>query len=278
MNKEVFLKEKKNNQFSLNIKDGVNNGKLEFSLAKWETKTLKKKCGKITLFRSSSSLIAEQLIKKFNQIIKKENFFWVQLDSINVYSSSKNINQVFFKNGFQISNKYLSWVLKKKQVNLKLIKLLSDKNLFKIAKKKDIKKLSNFTEKYPDPGRYVTKKNFRKYGIKLYKSWVTNSIKDNNKKVFFYEKNNKILAYQAISYNYKKKIMTLGILRNSKEIPSLGTLILINSIKFFLKQKKLTMLNTRSSEFNIEINKINLSLGMKMKSKGINFQRFYKII
>mgnify|MGYP000253280830 FL=1 len=39
MNKEVFLKEKKNNQFSLNIKDGVNNGKLEFSLAKWETKT-----------------------------------------------------------------------------------------------------------------------------------------------------------------------------------------------------------------------------------------------
>ena len=95
MNKEVFLKEKKNNQFSLNIKDGANNGKLEFSLAKWETKTLKKKCGKITLFKSSSSLIAEQLIKTFNQIIKKENFFWVQLDSINIYSRSKNILSAF---------------------------------------------------------------------------------------------------------------------------------------------------------------------------------------
>ena len=50
MNKEVFLKEKKNNQFSLNIKDGVNNGKLEFSLAKWETKTLKKNCASGAIF------------------------------------------------------------------------------------------------------------------------------------------------------------------------------------------------------------------------------------
>ena len=278
MNKKISFKEKKNNQFSLNIKNGINRGKLEFSLAKWETKTLKKKCGKITLFSFSNSSIAEQLIKEFNQIMKKENFFWVQLDSMNIYSKLKNINQVFLKNGFQISNKYLSWILKKKQVNLKLIKLLPKKNPFKIAKKRDLKKLSIFTEKYPDPGRYVVKKNFRKYGIKLYKSWLTNSIKDNYKKVFFYEKNNKVHAYQAISYNYEKKMMTLGILRNSKKIPSLGMLVLINSIKFFLKQKKVIMLNTRSSEFNNEINKINLSLGMKIKLKGTNFQRFYKNI
>ena len=52
MNKEVFLKEKKNNQFSLNIKDGANNGKLEFSLAKWETKTLKKNVEKSSLIKT----------------------------------------------------------------------------------------------------------------------------------------------------------------------------------------------------------------------------------
>ena len=46
MNKKIFFKEKKNNQFSLNIKNGINHGKLEFSLAKWETKTLKKKMWK----------------------------------------------------------------------------------------------------------------------------------------------------------------------------------------------------------------------------------------
>lgn len=270
--KEIDNKKK----FLLKIENKTNIAILVLEKANWETSVLKKRCLKIIFLYFSNLKIGNDLLKKFKQFIKKENYFWTQIDDKNIFPKNKKITNFLLRKGFELSNKYLFWEMKKKDLNKKLLKSTSNRIKFKIAKKNNIGELKNFTKKYPFPGRYVLKKKFRKYGIKLYSSWVSNSVISKNQKVYFYKENNNIESYQAINFDYKEKIMILGILRNSKKIPTLGTFALLNSLRKFMINNKVNFLQTKSSLFNNEINKINYLLGMRVKYKGINLEYFNK--
>jgi hypothetical protein len=241
--------------------------------AMWETLILKKKCVKITDVFFSNNTIGEKVLNQVIKFIKKNNIFWVQFDS---NSSPPFLENLFIKNGFEISNRYLVWKSSITDLDLNFIKNQSSKRLvIKTAYRKDVKKIQSFSKCYPLPGRFVLNDKFYNNGIKLYSSWIKNSILDKNQKTFFYELNNIIHAYQNILVNKKEQTLVLGLLRNSQKIPSLGVHILINSLNYGIS-KKLKYFMTRSSTFNQDINSINQKLGMKIISSGMNLDYFNK--
>tara|TARA_B100000989_G_scaffold80716_1_gene57532 strand:- start:4570 stop:5448 length:879 start_codon:yes stop_codon:yes gene_type:complete len=283
-NKKTYFVELMKNIQILKIKNQLivkkNDNKNElliFTDALWETKILKKKCGKIITFRFSKTKIAKELLFELIRYLKKKNYYWIQLDSKNIFSKIKNLKKFIIKQKFEISNEYIKWRLIKSDINQNLLKLVSKNIMFNIATKKDLKKLQNFTEKFPNPGRFVLKKKFRKHGIKLYKSWVTNSILDKNKLVFFYKRKNRIYTYQTIELDKKYKVFSLGLLRNSQKIRLIGTYTVFNSIKYFESLKNMQVLYTKSSQFNTVINNLNKDVGMKKIASGINFEYFFKL-
>ena len=247
---------------------------LIFDEAKWETQTLKKNCGKIKEFRFTKKKIGKELLSELLSYLKNKKYFWIQLDSHDVYSKIKNFKDFIINQKFEISNEYIKWKLDKDKINHKLLSLVSKKIKFDLAKKKDLKELQNFTEKFPQPGRFVLKKKFRKHGIKLYKSWVTNSLLEKNKLVFVYRKNNKIYTYQTIELDKKNTSFLLGLLRNSQEMNLIGTYTTFNSIRYFKKLKNIKVMYTKSSKFNTIINNLNKNIGMKIVGRGFNFEYF----
>jgi hypothetical protein len=240
--------------------------------ANWETLTLKKRCAKVQYVYFSNEGIGK---KTLNHIIKfvKKNFFWVQFDSD---LSRPFLENLFIKSGFLVSNRYLVWKTKIEDLDKRFIRSQSSLTRnFKLATKKDIKRLQFFTETYPCPGRFVLSEKFKKHGLKLYSSWIKNSILDKKQKTFFYTSNKIIHAYQTLSVDKKDKKITLGLLRNSQKISTLGTYMLINSLNYAIN-KKLKYVTTRSSTFNNEINSINHRLGMRIINTGINLDFFNK--
>jgi hypothetical protein len=240
--------------------------------ANWETLTLKKRCAKIEYVYFSDESVGK---KTLNYIIKfiNKNFFWVQFDS---GLSKPFLENLFMKSGFSVSNRYLVWKTKIKDLDRNFIERQSSLTRnFKLAKKKDIKKLQFFTKKYPFPGRFALSQKWKKHGLQLYSSWIKNSILDKKQKTFFYESNNVIHAYQTITVDKNDKKIILGPLRNSQKIPTIGSYMLINSLNYAIN-KKMKYVTTRSSTFNSEINSINQRLGMRIINSGVNLDFFNK--
>ena len=274
MTNDFFFKEFEN---QIIIKKKTNKKEfIIFDKALWESKILKKNSGKITKLRFSKKETGKQLLSNLIKYLKKKNYFWIQLDSKNIFTKEKNFKTFLLDQNFEISNEYIQWKLKKNNINNELLNLVSKKIKFQLAKKKDLKKLQKFTERYPDPGRFVLKQKFRKYGIKLYKSWVSNSLLEKDKLVFIYQEKKKIYTYQTIELDKKNKLFLLGLLRNSQEKNLIGTYTVFNSIKFFKKLKNLDTLYTKSSKFNKIVNNLNKNIGMKIIRTGINFEFFIK--
>jgi len=236
--------------------------------AVWESEVIGKKCAKLFILNGSNYLISNQIIKNLHQQIGKQ-LYWIQYDS----QLSEPYVEIALENfGYHIGTQYYQWIGIVENLNMKMINF-ADRFDTILATKKDAEEIKSFTRKFPDPGRFVIDPFLREDGKKLYSSWAFNScvIESDSEKILLCKEGGKIIGYETITFNSHKEA-NLGILRINSDYKGklLGFGILVSSIKLCI-DNGINAINTRTSKFNIDVNKIYKSLGFSISESSIQF-------
>lgn len=236
--------------------------------AKWESEILNKKCAKLLYFFGSDLMVSQHLLSNLRIKIGNEYFF-IQHDS---KLSPPHVEIALQNFGFHIGNQYYEWEGKSHHL---ITSTLDFSNRFDISASKfeNAEDLKLFTIENPSPGRFVSDPYLRKYGKDLYAAWVYNSClnKNGNEEVLVCRIDKKIVGYQTLKY-LSPTVGNLGILRIDSNYKGhlVGYAILTASIKRLLG-KGCTTICTRTSKYNLSINRIKNSLGFNIIKSGIQF-------
>jgi hypothetical protein len=229
---------------------------------------IEKSCGKLFILYGSNYSICSKILEKLHGKFHN-NIFWIQYDS---QLSDPYVEIALENYGYHIATQYYQWLGKVENINIELLDF-SDRYDTSLASKADADEVIALTNKFPGPGRFVSDPFIKSEGIKLYANWAYNSCinKTDSEKVLICKINNKIVGYETISFNNHNEA-NLGILRIDSQYAGklLGYSILASSIKFAI-DRGVDIIKTRTSKFNISVNKIYTNLGFTLSDSSIQF-------
>ena len=236
--------------------------------ADWETGVIEKGCAKLFILYGTNYSICFNILEKLHQKFHNK-IFWVQYDS---QLSDPYVEIALENYGYHIATQYYQWLAHVENINIDLLDF-SDRYDTCLATSSDADEIMALTNKFPEPGRFVSDPFIKDEGKKLYANWAYNSCINKNKsdEILVCKINNKIVGYETISFNEDNEA-NLGILRIDSQYTGklLGYSILASSIKLSI-DRGVDIIKTRTSKFNISVNKIYKNLGFVLSDSSIQF-------